>query len=319
MTKIIATTGTKGGIGKTTFSANVGGMLHDMGKKVLFFDADSQPALSDYFQLTLPLATYGMVDVFQNPALINQAISSTELGFDIVVSNDNQRNIEGVLLSRGIHDTIYRLGSALRKHLSDKYDYIIIDCPGVTSTIHQAAILAADIILCPVTPDYMSVREFPRGTLSMIKQVERNLAAGAIPWPDLADIYVAVYRMDNTNDAKIFEKVLKDEIPGLHESMQALIDDPETTDSERIETEMMLKNHDYMPTKGFQTLKTSVPQSTIYKKATTEQVPVHVIDKSKKINNAKLVMKKILKELPLGLTDTDFAALDEVKQEASYV
>jgi len=42
---------TKGGVGKTTFTANLGGMLADLGQRVLLINADIQPTLSSYYPI----------------------------------------------------------------------------------------------------------------------------------------------------------------------------------------------------------------------------------------------------------------------------
>ena len=45
-------TSTKGGVGKTTLAANLGGLLADLGLRVLLIDADVQPTLSSYYPLS---------------------------------------------------------------------------------------------------------------------------------------------------------------------------------------------------------------------------------------------------------------------------
>ncbi len=48
---IVAIISTKGGVGKTTTAANLGGYLADAGLRVLMLDLDVQPTLSSYFTL----------------------------------------------------------------------------------------------------------------------------------------------------------------------------------------------------------------------------------------------------------------------------
>ena len=56
---------TKGGVGKTTVTANLGGYLADHGAKVLIIDADVQPTLSSYYGLNGPPASHGLTHLIQ--------------------------------------------------------------------------------------------------------------------------------------------------------------------------------------------------------------------------------------------------------------
>jgi chromosome partitioning related protein ParA len=47
----ITVVSTKGGVGKTTVAANLGGLLADLGYRVLLIDADVQPTLSSYYAI----------------------------------------------------------------------------------------------------------------------------------------------------------------------------------------------------------------------------------------------------------------------------
>ena len=57
-------TSTKGGVGKTTLTANLGALLADMGLRVLLIDADVQPSLSKYFPLAAPQPAAGLTFSF---------------------------------------------------------------------------------------------------------------------------------------------------------------------------------------------------------------------------------------------------------------
>jgi len=65
MTIRLTVVSTKGGVGKTTLTANLGGILADLGQRVLLIDADIQPTLSSYYRLTHH-ATRGLVDVLES-------------------------------------------------------------------------------------------------------------------------------------------------------------------------------------------------------------------------------------------------------------
>jgi len=54
---------TKGGVGKTTLTANLGALLADMGLRALLVDADVQPSLSKYFPLSPSQPVAGLTDV----------------------------------------------------------------------------------------------------------------------------------------------------------------------------------------------------------------------------------------------------------------
>ena len=67
--KIFGIISTKGGVGKTTLTANLGAILADMGQSVLLIDADPQQTLSRYFDIT-EAAPFGLTQLFKasNPA-----------------------------------------------------------------------------------------------------------------------------------------------------------------------------------------------------------------------------------------------------------
>jgi len=57
---VIAIISTKGGVGKTTVAANLGGFIADAGRRVLLIDLDVQPTLSSYYALTQQAAGASM-------------------------------------------------------------------------------------------------------------------------------------------------------------------------------------------------------------------------------------------------------------------
>ncbi|MCF3972032.1 ParA family protein, partial [Pseudomonas aeruginosa] len=68
----------KGGVGKTTTAANLGGLLHDIGFRTLLIDGDIQPSLSRYYQLRYA-APFGLTQLVQSGALTPDCISHCQL------------------------------------------------------------------------------------------------------------------------------------------------------------------------------------------------------------------------------------------------
>jgi chromosome partitioning related protein ParA len=80
---------TKGGVGKTTLTANLGGILADSGYRVLLIDADPQPTLSSYYPIAHK-AEHGLTEFFIHSSTHN-TISQTNIdNLDIVISNDQE-------------------------------------------------------------------------------------------------------------------------------------------------------------------------------------------------------------------------------------
>ena len=59
---VFATVSTKGGVGKTTLTANLGALLADLGMRVLMIDADVQPSLTRYFPIARR-APHGLTEI----------------------------------------------------------------------------------------------------------------------------------------------------------------------------------------------------------------------------------------------------------------
>jgi chromosome partitioning related protein ParA len=152
MTTQVTVVSTKGGVGKTTLTANLGGILADLGQRVLLVDGDMQPTLSRYYRLT-NRAPRGLVEILENGE-VAESISRTDIGCDIVVSNDPEALPDWVLHTL---DRRFRLKRLLRR--LEGYDFILIDTQGAVGPLQDMAVLAADLLLSPPRP-----RSSPRGS-----------------------------------------------------------------------------------------------------------------------------------------------------------
>lgn len=230
---------TKGGVGKTTLTANLGALLADMGLRVLMIDADVQPSLSKFYPLREPKPAAGLTEIIVRGELTAACISSTTYpNLDIVVSDDPEGSLPHWLLNR--IDRGFRLRAALNSPpIAQSYDCVLIDTQGAVGPLQDAAALAADILVSPITPEILSAREFRDGTMELLERLEPSTALGAT----LGPMKALIYRQDRTNDARIIAA-------GIRE--------------------------DFIKLKGRVTvLETVVPHAKAYKEAATLRTPVH--------------------------------------------
>jgi chromosome partitioning related protein ParA len=126
MAKILGVVSTKGGVGKTSVCANLGGILADMGQRVLLIDGDFQQALSSYFRIRFKaISGLKMLITRANPT---NCISKTDIGnLDIVLSDDPAGKLTDWF--KESTNNAYYLAAAL-KRVDDDYDYVLIDSQG---------------------------------------------------------------------------------------------------------------------------------------------------------------------------------------------
>lgn len=220
---VMAIASTKGGVGKTTTVANLGGIAADAGLRVLLVDLDIQPALSSYFQLEWR-APFGIYELLAfNESRLDELICHTRIRhLDLVLSNDEQNQLNTLLLHAP--DGRLRLRNLLSV-FSPHYDLMLIDTQGARSALLETAILASDAVLSPVTPEVLAARELQRGTLKLINDLAPYQHLG-IPRPTLhilinrvhsvsANARLIQYSLRQVFDAKPGIQVLNTTVPAI--------------------------------------------------------------------------------------------------------
>ncbi len=178
---VLSLISTKGGAGKTTVAANLGGLLADAGLRVLLLDLDSQPTLSSYYALENPSPEGCYELIAFNRTAGELIISHTVItGLDVIVSNDRAGHLNTLLLHAP--DGRLRLRNLLPAFVDD-YDMLIVDTQGARSVVVEMAILASDLALCPLPPEMLAARELRRGTLGLFEELEpyRHLGVALPP------------------------------------------------------------------------------------------------------------------------------------------
>lgn len=166
MSRIIAIANHKGGVGKTTTTANVGACLSLQGYKVLLIDLDAQANLTEYYLSQRPERTVYNAFIEESPLPI------IEIGerLSIVPSSLEMLDIESKTA-----DNLERaeLLDILIEPVKDKYDFILIDCPPSLGIVTINALIAATDLYITLTAETMPVKGLK--TISdIISRVQRR-------------------------------------------------------------------------------------------------------------------------------------------------
>ena len=157
--RIVAVVNQKGGCGKTTVSINLASALADMGKRVLLVDMDSQSHCAVGLAVPEEQIEQSIYDVLISESR-NEPIRLTEILWQI--SDRLELAPASIDLSAfeqqmaGITDRESCLKKVLDK-VSDKYDYVVIDCPPAVGLLTFNALRAATDVIVPVETGYFAL------------------------------------------------------------------------------------------------------------------------------------------------------------------
>lgn len=157
MSKVIAITNQKGGVGKTTTTVDLGAALSRENKKVLLVDFDPQGNLTSGLGIDRkrPFTVLNLLqsEVMGMPYDVHEAIEThetDEVKMDVLPANKLLVSAEAIFNSfDGEKELI--LKNVLTK-VEDDYDYVLIDCPPSLSLLTINALGAANSVLIPMQP-----------------------------------------------------------------------------------------------------------------------------------------------------------------------
>lgn len=154
MSEVIVVTSGKGGVGKTTTSANVGTGLAKMDKKVVLIDTDIGLRNLDVVMGLENRIVYNLVDVIEGNCRMKQALIKDKRYQNLCLLPSAQTRDKNSVTPEQMKKLIDELRS--------DYDYIILDCPAGIEQGFKNAIAGADRALIVTTPEVSAIRDADR-------------------------------------------------------------------------------------------------------------------------------------------------------------
>ena len=159
--KVIAITNQKGGVGKTTTTVNLGAELLHLGNRVLLIDADPQGSLTVSLgikqpdELEVSLSTLMEAVIRDKSLSADSGILKTSEGVDLLPSNIELSGMETGLVNTMSREFVLK---SYVDSIRNAYDYILIDCMPSLGMMTINALVAADSVIIPSQPNFLSAK-----------------------------------------------------------------------------------------------------------------------------------------------------------------
>ena len=154
MGEVIVITSGKGGVGKTTTTANIGIGLSGLGKKVLVIDTDLGLRNLDVVMGLENRIVYNLVDVINGNCRLKQALVRDKRFPELYLLPSAQTKDKSSVSPEQMKKLV--------DDLRDEYDFVLLDCPAGIEQGFKNAIAGADRAIIVTTPEVSAIRDADR-------------------------------------------------------------------------------------------------------------------------------------------------------------
>lgn len=202
MGKVISIFNQKGGVGKTTTTINLSAGVAAKNKNVLVVDMDPQGNSTSGLGVNLDEIKFDIYDVLAESCETEEAVIATKSkGVVAIPSGIDLAGLEVELAKADDWDYILR---EKVRDVSDKFDYIFIDCPPSLGILSLMSLYASDFVLIPVQAEYYALEGIGQlfETIEMVRQNKnKNL--------DILGVVMCMYDMRNKLSKEVLDEVRK--------------------------------------------------------------------------------------------------------------
>lgn len=205
----IALLNQKGGVGKTTTTANLGACLAMLGKKVLVIDMDPQANLSVHLGVDIHSLKYSVYNIITGDCKTDEVILNTKIqGLDIIPANIDLSGAEIELVGVVGRETV------LKEYLGDmleRYDYVLIDCPPSLGLLTLNVLTLVHEIFIPLQTEFFALQGVSKllDTHEVVrKRLNKNLEITGI----IFCMYTSRTRLCKEVIEKVKEHFAKDQV-----------------------------------------------------------------------------------------------------------
>ncbi len=205
----IALLNQKGGVGKTTTTANLGACLAMLGKKVLVIDMDPQANLSVHLGVDIHKLKYSVYNILTGDCKPDDVILNTKIqGLDIIPANIDLSGAEIELVGVVGRETVLKeyLGGIL-----DRYDYVLIDCPPSLGLLTLNVLTLVHEVFIPLQTEFFALQGVSKllDTHEVVrKRLNKNLEITGI----IFCMYTSRTRLCKEVIEKVKEHFAKDQV-----------------------------------------------------------------------------------------------------------